>query len=106
MVKSYLRYEHAAAFSVIASLESNICYDSSGKFLLSPALDKVAVWHVRQAVCSKTLTPSPPSHGPSPAVTSIVSSPSSSLVLFSFYCFCIVLKWDSFDFSFYCSFFR
>ncbi|XP_057548900.1 uncharacterized protein LOC130827253 [Amaranthus tricolor] len=80
MVKSYLRYEHAAAFSVIASLESNICYDSSGKFLLSPALDKVAVWHVRQAVCSKTLTPSPPSHGPSPAVTSIVSSPSSSLV--------------------------
>ncbi|XP_021774554.1 WD repeat-containing protein 3-like [Chenopodium quinoa] len=80
MVKSYLRYEPAATFGVIASLESNISYDSSGKFLLSPALEKVGVWQVRQGVCSKTLSPSASSPGPSLAVTSIVASPASALV--------------------------
>lgn len=80
MVKAYLRYEPAAAFGVIASVDSNITYDSSGKHLLSPALEKIAVWHVRQGICTKTLTPPPPSRGPSPAVTSIASTPSSSLV--------------------------
>ncbi|GAB4833568.1 Dip2/Utp12 protein [Ancistrocladus abbreviatus] len=77
MVKAYLRYEPAAAFGVIVSLESNISYDSSGKLLLSPALEKVGVWHVRQGICTKTLTPSPSSRGPSLAVTSIAPSPSS-----------------------------
>lgn len=77
MVKAYLRYEPAAAFGVISSLESNITYDSSGVHLLAPALENVGVWHVRQGVCTKTLTPSPGSHGPSIAVTSIAASPSS-----------------------------
>lgn len=78
MVKSYLRYEPAAAFGVIASVESNIAYDNSGKHLLSPALETVGVWHVRQGVCTKTLTPTPSFPGPSLAVTSIDCSPSSS----------------------------
>ncbi|KAH7512033.1 hypothetical protein FEM48_Zijuj12G0047600 [Ziziphus jujuba var. spinosa] len=77
MVKSYLRYEPAAAFGVIVSVDSNITYDSSGKHLLAPALEKVGVWHVRQGVCTKTLTPSPASHGASPAVNSIATSLSS-----------------------------
>ncbi|RVX11757.1 WD repeat-containing protein 3 [Vitis vinifera] len=77
MVKAYLRYEPAAAFGVIASVDSNIAYDSSGKHLLAPALEKVGVWHVRQGVCTKTLTPSPSSRGSSFAVTSIASSQSS-----------------------------
>ncbi|KAJ1418923.1 WD40/YVTN repeat-like-containing domain superfamily [Sesbania bispinosa] len=77
MVKAYLRYEPAASFGVIVSVESNIAYDSSGKHLLSPALEKIGVWHVRQGICTKTLTPSTPSRGPSLAVTSIASSPSS-----------------------------
>lgn len=77
MVKAYLRYEPAAAFGVIASADSNIAYDSTGKNLLAPALEKVGVWHVRQGVCTKTLTPSPSSRGPSLAVTSIASSQSS-----------------------------
>ncbi|CAL5389396.1 unnamed protein product [Camellia sinensis] len=76
MVKSYLRYEAAAAFGVIASVDSNIAYDSSGKHLLSAALEKVGVWHVRQGVCTKTLAPFTPSRAPL-AVTSIASSPSS-----------------------------
>lgn len=81
MVKSYLRYEPAASFGVIVSLDSNITYDSSGKHLLAPALDKVGVWNVRQGVCTKTLAPSAAlSRGPSLAVTSIASSSSSSLV--------------------------
>lgn len=79
MVKSYLRYEPAATFGVIASVDSNIEYDSSGKHLLAPALEKIGVWHVRQGVCTKTLTPSTSSIGPSLAVTSVASS-SSSLV--------------------------
>ncbi|KAH1078516.1 hypothetical protein GLYMA_19G186600v4 [Glycine max] len=77
MVKAYLRYEPAASFGVIASVDSNISYDSSGKHLLSPALEKIGVWHVRQGLCTKTLTPSSSSRGPSPSVTSIASSPSS-----------------------------
>ena len=80
MVKSYLRYEPATSFGVIASLDSNICYDRSGKHLLAPALEKIGVWHVRQGVCTKTLTPSASSRGPSLAVTSIAASPASSLV--------------------------
>lgn len=79
MVKAYLRYEPAATFGVIVSVDSNITYDSSGKHLLAPALEKIGVWHVRQGVCVKTLAPSPSSRGPSLAVTSVASS-SSSLV--------------------------
>ncbi|CAI9766340.1 unnamed protein product [Fraxinus pennsylvanica] len=78
MVKSYLRYEAAASFGVIASVDSNITYDNSGKHLLAAALEKLGVWHVRQGICTKTLAPSPSSSlGPSLAVTSIASSPSS-----------------------------
>ncbi|XP_050384368.1 uncharacterized protein LOC126800981 [Argentina anserina] len=75
MVKSYLRYEQAAVFGVISSGDSNITYDCSGKHLLAPALEKIGVWHVRQGVCTKTLTPS--SAGKPISVTSIASSPSS-----------------------------
>lgn len=81
MVKAYLRYEPAASFGVIASVVSNITYDSSGKHLLSPALEKVGVWHVRQGLCTKTLTPSSSSRGPSLAVNSIASSPSSLVII-------------------------
>ncbi|XP_058083541.1 uncharacterized protein LOC131231393 isoform X2 [Magnolia sinica] len=80
MVKAYLRYEPGAVFGVVCSVESNICYDSSGKLILAPALETVGVWNVRQGVCSRTLSPSSSSrHGPSLAVTSIASSPSSSI---------------------------
>ncbi|KAE8681925.1 putative phosphatidylinositol-4-phosphate 5-kinase [Hibiscus syriacus] len=77
MVKSYLRYEPAASFGVIVSVESNITYDSSGKHLLAPALEKIGVWHVRQVVCTKTLSPSVSSRGSSLFVNCVASSPSS-----------------------------
>lgn len=78
MVKAYLRYEPAASFGVIVSGESNIAYDSSGKHLLAPALEKIGIWHVKQSLCTKTLAPFPSSNskGPSLTVTSIASSSS------------------------------
>jgi hypothetical protein len=91
MVKAYFRYEPAAAFGVIVSGEANIVYDSSGKHLLAPALEKVGVWQLRQGLCTKTLAPLPASRGPSLAVTSIASSPSSLVeaffLLFFFFLF-------------------
>ncbi|TDH66408.1 hypothetical protein CCR75_008803 [Bremia lactucae] len=48
MVKAYLRYERACSFGVIASVEGNVIYDSSGRLAISPALQDVAVWNIRQ----------------------------------------------------------
>ncbi|KAI3917177.1 hypothetical protein MKX01_003626, partial [Papaver californicum] len=81
MVKSYLRYEPDASFGVVASIDSNISYDSSGKHLLSPALEKVGVWNVRQGVCAKNLALLSTSSGggPSLAVTSIASTTTSQV---------------------------
>ncbi|KAK0585901.1 hypothetical protein LWI29_036009 [Acer saccharum] len=95
MVKAYLRYEPAAAFGVIVSVDSNITYDSSGKHLFVPALENVGVWHVRQGVCTKTLATTSNSSraGPSLAVTSIASS-TSSLVA-SGYADGSIRIWDS-----------
>ncbi|XP_047325441.1 WD repeat-containing protein 3 [Impatiens glandulifera] len=93
MVKSYLRYDSAAAFGVIVSVDSNITFDTSGKHLLAPALDKVGVWQVRKCECVKTLTPSYFSKGPSLAVTSIAASPSALIA--SGYADGSIRIWDS-----------
>ncbi|KAL5726209.1 Dip2/Utp12 protein [Ranunculus cassubicifolius] len=90
MVKSYLRYEPAAVFGVVASVESNISYDNTGKLVISPALEKLGIWNVRQGVCAKTLSPS---RGPSLAVTTIASSPSSLVA--SGYADGSIRIWDS-----------
>ncbi|EPS66900.1 hypothetical protein M569_07875 [Genlisea aurea] len=81
MVKSYLRYEAAASFGVIVSVDCNITYDRTGRYILAGALEKLGVWHVRQGVCTRSLAPSPSSssRGHSLAATSIASS-SSSLI--------------------------
>ncbi|KAI4374285.1 hypothetical protein MLD38_012296 [Melastoma candidum] len=96
MVKAYLRYEPAAAFGVIASPDSNIAYDATGKHLLSPALEKVGVWHVRQGACIRSLSPSSSSSsGPSLAVTCIAtSSPSSPSLFASGYADGSIRIWD------------
>lgn len=85
MVKAYLRYEPASSFGVVTSLDSNIAYDSTGKHVFAPALEKVGIWHVRQGICNKTLIPTSSRSGPSLAVTSIASS-ASTLVLCNFLC--------------------
>ncbi|KAI8372806.1 WD40-repeat-containing domain protein [Radiomyces spectabilis] len=48
MVKAYLRYEPLAAFGVIASTQSNIVYDHTGKYALSPALEEVVIWDLKK----------------------------------------------------------
>lgn len=85
MVKAYLRYDPAAAFGVIVSVDCNITYDGSGKHLLAAGLEKLGVWHVRQGICTKALAPSPTStsRGPKLAVTAIAASSSSLVLLIS-----------------------
>ncbi|CAA7040774.1 unnamed protein product [Microthlaspi erraticum] len=94
MVKAYLRYEQASSFGVVTSLDSNIAYDSTGKHVFAPALEKVGIWHVRQGICNKTLIPTSTRTGPSLAVTSIASSASSTLVAVGYADGCIRI-WDS-----------
>jgi U3 small nucleolar RNA-associated protein 12 len=48
MVKAYLRYEAAATFGVVASTAANVVFDASGKLVVSPALESVLVWNVKQ----------------------------------------------------------
>jgi len=47
MVKAYLRYEFGGAFGVISSGPAP-CYDSTGKLLITAALENLAVWNVKQ----------------------------------------------------------
>lgn len=77
MVKSYLRYEPSLVVGVIASIDSNITYDHTGRHLITPALENLSLWNVRKGISTKTLSPSSSSRGPSRAVTSVASSPSS-----------------------------
>nr|QEX51144.1 WD repeat-containing protein 3 isoform X1 [Cymbidium ensifolium] len=77
MVKTYLRYEPRLVFGVIVSVDSNMSYDPSGKYLLAGALDSVAVWDIKKGICSASLSPSAGSSH-SLAVTSIAPSHSSS----------------------------
>lgn len=79
MVKAYLRYEHAAVFGLVASVDANVCFDQSGKLLLAGALENLVVWNVKQGRCLHALAPSSPSSSSAkPAVTSIACMPSSA----------------------------
>ena len=49
MVKAYLRYELSGTWGVLTSV-SNVCYDHSGKYLITAALENILVWNVKQAV--------------------------------------------------------
>jgi U3 small nucleolar RNA-associated protein 12 len=72
MVKAYLRYEPALTFGVIASPESNVAYDPSGRFLLAAALDRLAAWDLKRGLPTVTFVPS--SSSPSLDVSCIASS--------------------------------
>ncbi|KAI8983108.1 WD40-repeat-containing domain protein [Pilobolus umbonatus] len=50
MVKAYLRYEAAASFGVIASTQSNLLYDHTGKLAVSPALEDVIIWDLKKGI--------------------------------------------------------
>ncbi|RLN20712.1 hypothetical protein BBJ28_00021076 [Nothophytophthora sp. Chile5] len=78
MVKSYLRYERACSFGVIASLEGNVIYDATGRFALAPALQDVAVWNVRQGNKVRELLA--PADGGGGQVTALALSPDGANV--------------------------
>eukprot|EP00897_Mesotaenium_endlicherianum_P000518 jgi/Mesen1/10467/ME000082S09971 len=76
MVKTYLRYEAAAAFGVVVSSGSNIVYDASGRLLLAPALEDCLLWNIKQGTAVKTLSApasssSSGAQGAKPEVTAI-----------------------------------
>ncbi|RKP35576.1 quinon protein alcohol dehydrogenase-like superfamily [Dimargaris cristalligena] len=48
MPKTYLRYEAAGAFGVVASARGNAVFDQTGKLIISPALEKVNVWNAKK----------------------------------------------------------
>lgn len=64
MVKAYLRYELAGSWGVIASPGSNVCYERSGRYLLTAALENVLVWNVKQAVVVSGRFAGPLMHAP------------------------------------------
>ncbi|KAL6649230.1 hypothetical protein ACP70R_013454 [Stipagrostis hirtigluma subsp. patula] len=76
MVKAYLRYEPALTFGVIASPESNVAYDPSGRRLLAGALDRFAAWDLKRGLPSVSFAPS--SSSPSLAVSCVASSRSAA----------------------------
>ncbi|XP_073009438.1 uncharacterized protein [Typha latifolia] len=94
MVKAYLRYEQALSFGVIASIDSNISYDPSGKHLLTPALDKLLLWDLKKGVSSKSFSPSSSRSSHTLAVTSIASSSSSSSSIASGHADGSIRLWD------------
>lgn len=47
MVKAYLRYELASSWGVLCS-NANIVFDRSGKYLITSALENVALWNPKQ----------------------------------------------------------
>lgn len=47
MVKAYLRYEHAAAWGVVASA-GGCAFDATGRLLATACLERVGVWSLKQ----------------------------------------------------------
>eukprot|EP00457_Paulinella_chromatophora_P001112 gb/GEZN01001114.1/.p1 GENE.gb/GEZN01001114.1/~~gb/GEZN01001114.1/.p1 ORF type:complete len:1078 (+),score=202.01 gb/GEZN01001114.1/:38-3271(+) len=50
MVKSYLKYELRDSWGVLVSPEGQVQVDSTGKFAVSPALEHLAVWSIKEGV--------------------------------------------------------
>ncbi|XP_049936725.1 uncharacterized protein LOC116265493 [Nymphaea colorata] len=94
MVKAYLRYEPAAVFGVVASVESNVCYDNTGKLLFTGALEQLCVWNLKQGLCIKALASSTSSSGPKSAASAIACSPSSDSTVACGYADGSIKIWD------------
>ncbi|KAI9266512.1 WD40-repeat-containing domain protein [Phascolomyces articulosus] len=73
MVKAYLRYEPLAGFGVIASTQSNITYDHTGKLAITPALEDVLLWDLKKGTQVGQWKES----GNNAQVTSIAKSPNN-----------------------------
>ena len=47
MPKTYLRYQESDVFGIIASLETSITYDKTGKLAIAGALESCVAWQIR-----------------------------------------------------------
>ena len=47
MPKAYLRYQESDVFGIIASPETNISYDKTGKLAITGALESCIAWQIR-----------------------------------------------------------
>ncbi|KAG6555190.1 hypothetical protein Mapa_003229 [Marchantia paleacea] len=94
MVKSYLRYEEAAAFGLVVSPGPNVEYDSSGKLLLAGALEQLAVWNVKQGRSVHNLSIPAPATGTRALVTSVQRMPTSTSLVAVGYGDGTVRIWD------------
>jgi U3 small nucleolar RNA-associated protein 12 len=50
MVKSYYRYELKDVFGIICSPSGNAVFDSSGQYIVAPALDRVHIWNYKLGI--------------------------------------------------------
>ncbi|CAI5462283.1 unnamed protein product [Closterium sp. Yama58-4] len=58
MVKAYLRYEQEAVFGLVVSPScGSICFDQSGRSILTGALERLLVWDVRKGTLLQQLAP-------------------------------------------------
>eukprot|EP01116_Phalansterium_solitarium_P006507 TRINITY_DN18830_c0_g1_i1.p1 TRINITY_DN18830_c0_g1~~TRINITY_DN18830_c0_g1_i1.p1 ORF type:complete len:933 (-),score=243.72 TRINITY_DN18830_c0_g1_i1:56-2854(-) len=79
MVKTYLKYEHDHAFGVICS--TGACFDASGDFAVSGALENVVLWHVRRGELAALLKDSDVKS----EVTEVAVSPDKKLVAVGYF---------------------
>ncbi|CAI7793954.1 unnamed protein product [Closterium sp. NIES-53] len=64
MVKAYLRYEQEAVFGLVVSPScGSICFDQSGRSILTGALERLLVWDVRKGTLLQQLSPQPAGAG-------------------------------------------
>lgn len=49
MVKSYFRYQQERSIGIIASPNAGVLYDSTGEYFITPALEHVGLWSIRQS---------------------------------------------------------
>lgn len=77
MVKSYYKFEPDKSLGMMYSPYANIHYDSTGKYVITPALENVLIWNMRTNKVIHTLSASGESHS---NVTCIEISPDTSRV--------------------------
>lgn len=57
MVKAYLRYSEEASWGVVVSGSGHVAVDTTGRLAISPALESVIVWNIKQGSQVKRLQP-------------------------------------------------
>ncbi len=76
MVKTYYKFDPERTMGMMYSPYANIHYDSTGKYAITPALEKVIIWNMRTNKVVHTLQAT----GEAQNVTCITVSPDDTRV--------------------------